>query len=114
MITTLSPIKAGIALAGLIMLTACAVQRVEGVVEGGHEAFTGGSFREIDGGGVLTVRSSLGAVCTGDFVYVRPRAGEGTFRCSDGRTGPFSFVSTGLRGTGTGVVGGRRFVFSFG
>jgi hypothetical protein len=114
MIPSPASIRAGLAATALLTLTACAVQRVEGVVEGGQEAFSGGSFREIDGGGVLTVRSSLGAVCTGDFVYVRPRAGEGTFRCSDGRTGPFSFVSTGLRGTGSGVVGGRRFVFSFG
>jgi hypothetical protein len=95
-------------------LSACAAHRVEGVVEGGREVFSGGSFREIDGGGVLTVQSSLGVVCTGDFAYVRPREGAGTFRCSDGRAGPFSFVSTGLRGTGQGVVGGRRFVFSFG
>jgi hypothetical protein len=109
-----SILKACIAAAALASLAACAAHRVEGLVEGGREAFSGGSFREVDGGGVLTVRSSLGAVCSGDFVYVRPREGVGTFSCSDGRTGPFSFVSTGLRGTGTGTVGGRRFVFSFG
>jgi hypothetical protein len=114
MITPSLPIKASLAVAALITLAACAVQRVEGIVEGGSEAFTGASFREIDGGGVLTVRSSSGAVCTGDFVYIRPREGAGTFRCSDNRTGPFSFVSTGFRGTGTGVIGGRRFVFRFG
>jgi hypothetical protein len=112
--TSLPPIKASLAAAVLMTLTACAVHRVEGVVEGGQEAFTGASFREIDGGGVLTVRSSSGAVCTGDFVYIRPREGAGTFRCSDNRTGPFSFVSTGFRGTGTGMIGGRRFVFRFG
>jgi hypothetical protein len=113
-ITSASPIKTSLAAATLLALTACATQRVEGFVEGGHEAFTGASFREIDGGGVLTVRSSSGAVCTGDFVYMRPREGSGTFSCSDGRTGPFSFVSTGFRGTGTGVISGRRFVFRFG
>ena len=100
--------------AAALALCACAAHRVEGVVEGGREAFHGESLREIDGGGVLTVRSSTGAICTGEFVYVRPRQGEGAFRCSDGRTGPFSFVSTGFRGTGLGTVGGRRFVFSFG
>ena len=114
MTTSASLIKITLAAAALMTLTACAVQRVEGIVEGGQEAFTGASFREIDGGGVLTVRSSSGAVCTGDFVYVRPREGAGTFRCSDNRTGPFSFVSTGFRGTGSGVIGGRRFVFRFG
>jgi hypothetical protein len=114
MIIPAFPINAALAATALITLAACATQHVEGVVEGGQEAFTGASFREVDGGGVLTVRSSSGAVCTGDFVYVRPREGAGTFRCSDGRTGPFSFVSTGFRGTGSGLIGGRRFVFSFG
>lgn len=114
-LTTSSPIiGVGLALASLLTLSACAAHRVEGVVEGGRETFRGETFREIDGGGVLAVRSSSGALCTGDFVYVRPRQGEGAFRCSDGRTGPFSFVSTGFRGTGMATVGGRRFVFSFG
>lgn len=102
--------------AGLGALLAGCVNaaHVQGVVEGSGEVFSGGSFREVDGGGSLTVRSSRGAVCAGDFVYVRPREGQGTFRCSDGRVGPFQFVSTGLRGTGSGNFGGRRFVFSFG
>jgi hypothetical protein len=108
------PLRLALAAGALLSLTACAAHRVEGVVEGGREAFSGGSFREVDGGGVLTVNSSLGVVCSGNFVYVRPREGVGTFSCSDGRTGPFSFVSTGFRGTGQGTVGGRRFVFSFG
>lgn len=95
-------------------LSACAARGVEGYVEGGQEIFSGASFREIDGGGVLTVSSNRGAVCTGQFVYVRLRQGEGTFRCSDGRVGPFQFSSTGLRGTGTGHFGLRRFVFTFG
>jgi hypothetical protein len=109
-----SNLRLALAAGALLSLTACAAHRVEGVVEGGREAFSGGSFREVDGGGVLTVNSSLGVICTGNFVYIRPREGTGTFSCSDGRTGPFSFVSTGLRGTGSGVVGGKRFVFSFG
>lgn len=101
-------------LAASSTVVACAAHNVQGFVEGGQEAFIGASFREIDGGGVLTVSSNRGAVCTGEFVYVRPREGQGTFRCSDGRVGPFQFVSTGLRGTGTGHFGSRRFVFSFG
>lgn len=95
-------------------LVACAAHNVQGVVEGGQEAFVGASFREIDGGGVLSVASSRGAVCTGNFVYVRVREGQGTFHCTDGRVGPFQFVSTGLRGTGTGHFGAKRFVFTFG
>ncbi|WP_342360182.1 hypothetical protein [Terrarubrum flagellatum] len=95
-------------------VVACAAHNVQGMVEGGQESFVGASFREADGGGVLTVSSSRGAICTGDFVYVRVREGQGTFRCSDGRVGPFHFVSTGLRGTGGGNFGGKRFVFSFG
>lgn len=101
-------------LAAFATLVGCAAHNIQGVVEGGDEIFYGSSFRELDGGGVLTVQSSRGAVCNGDFVYVKPREGRGVFNCSDGRVGPFQFVSTGLRGAGTGHFGSRRFVFNFG
>lgn len=101
-------------IAALSSVAACAARNIEGMVEGGREVFAGGSFREIDGGGVLTVSSNAGAVCAGEFVYVQPRQGQGTFRCSDGRVGPFQFVATARGGTGTGHFGSKRFVFSFG
>jgi hypothetical protein len=50
----------------------------------------------------------------GTFVYATEREGEGVFRCADGRSGPFRFVSTGTRGTGQGDLGGKRFTFTFG
>ena len=64
--------------------------------------------------GTLTITSSLGRTCDGTFVYVNNREGSGTFTCSDGSSGPFNFVSTGTRGTGTGNLGGKPFTFSFG
>lgn len=94
-------------------LTACAVRQVDGVVQGGREVFQGLSFREIDGGGMVSIASSRGVTCDGDFVYVAPHEGKGTFYCTDGRTGPFSFVATGRRGTGTGTIAGQPFVFRF-
>ena len=66
------------------------------------------------GDGDLTIIASNGLTCTGDFVYVTRRNGEGTFVCSDGRSGPFSFVSAGSRGTGTGKIGNDIVTFTFG
>lgn len=87
---------------------------VRGMVQGSSETFTGTATGGLGGGGSLTVTSSLGPTCVGDFVYVTRREGEGVFNCSDGRTGPFTFVSTGTRGTGHGDLGGQRFTFTFG
>lgn len=87
---------------------------VQGLVEGTGETITGTATGYTDGGGKLTLTTSTGTTCTGNFVYVTRRNGEGVFHCSDGRSGPFTFVSTGTRGTGHGDFGGRRFTFTFG
>ena len=87
---------------------------VRGGIQNTNETFTGTATGYTDGGGTLTVISSTGAKCTGNFVYVTRRNGEGVFICSDGRSGPFRFVSTGTRGTGVGDLGGERFIFTFG
>ena len=105
----------GLILGGGALLAGCAAQhQVSGIVEGGGEIFTGQALRAPDMAGVLMVVSNRGAQCTGNYVFTEPRQGVGTFRCSDGRTGPFKFVSTGLRGTGTGRLGDKTFTFSFG
>ena len=57
---------------------------------------------------------AAGAACRGTFVYTTERTGEGTLNCDDGRSGPFTFVSTGRRGTGSGSLNGRPFTFTFG
>lgn len=87
---------------------------VRGQVQGTNESFTGVATGYMDGGGDLTIVSTAGVKCTGNFVYVTRRNGEGVFKCDDGRSGPFQFVSTGTRGTGYGDLGGRRFTFTFG
>ena len=87
---------------------------VRGVVQNTPETFQGTATGHIDGAGELTITTSSGATCRGTFVYVTGRQGEGTFQCSDGRSGPFRFVSTGMRGTGEGDLGGQRITFSFG
>ena len=56
----------------------------------------------------------MGVKCTGIYLFVEFRQGRGTFKCSDGRIGPFQFVSTGDRGTGQGTLDGKVFVFDFG
>ena len=87
---------------------------VSGSLSDGSEAFTGTATGQIDGAGTLGIVGTRGTSCEGDFVYTTSREGRGTFRCRDGRTGPFEFVSTGTRGTGTGSIGGEPFTFSFG
>ncbi len=87
---------------------------VSGLVEGTSETFSGKATGYADGAGTLEIASNTGVTCNGNFVYVRQREGEGVFRCSDGRLGPFRFVSTGSRGTGHGDLGGKRFTFTFG
>jgi hypothetical protein len=87
---------------------------VRGKVQNSDETFSGTATGYIDGGGDMTLVSSKGAVCKGNFVYVTGRNGEGVFSCDDGRSGPFQFVSTGKRGTGYGDLGGQRFTFTFG
>ena len=87
---------------------------VAGSMSDASETFTGAATGYMDGGGKLRIDGSKGTVCNGDFVYTNSREGKGTFRCNDGRTGPFEFVSTGKRGTGSGTLGGQSFTFSFG
>lgn len=62
----------------------------------------------------LILARKLQAEATGDFVYVTSREGSGVFNCDDGRSGPFSFVSTGSRGNGHGSLGNQAMTFTFG
>lgn len=87
---------------------------VRGQVQNTQETFSGTATGHLDGEGNLNMVSSKGAVCKGNFVYVNGRQGEGVFNCDDGRSGPFTFVSTGTAGTGYGTLGNERFTFTFG
>lgn len=102
-------------LVGTVLLASCSMTLpVRGNVMNSSETFTGTATGYMDGGGNLTLVTSNGATCTGNFVYVSRRDGDGVFTCDDGRTGPFTFVSTGTRGTGQGELGGERVIFTFG
>lgn len=103
------------ALASPALLSACSMTLpVRGISQESDEVFKGVATGHMDGAGEIKIVSSKGATCEGTFVYVNDRQGEGVFLCSDGRNGPFRFVSTGSRGTGTGVLGGKSFTFTFG
>lgn len=104
-----------ILIAGAIALSGCSMTLpVRGQVGATGETFTGSATGYSDGAGDLQIVSTRGARCTGSFVYVTRRQGSGTFTCSDGRTGPFTFVSTGTRGTGSGSLNGVPVTFTFG
>jgi hypothetical protein len=99
----------------LTLVAACSVTLpVRGELEKSNEVFSGTATGHLDGAGELTLVSTNGAACKGHFVYVSARGGEGILTCADGRTGPFSFVSTGMRGVGHGELSGARFTFTFG
>ena len=102
-------------LLAVITLGGCSLTLpVNGQLADGSETFSGTATGEIDGAGTLNIVSSKGRSCSGSFVYVTQRRGEGTFICSDGQSGPFQFVSSGTRGTGTGAIGGNAITFTFG
>ncbi|MBT3042227.1 MAG: hypothetical protein KME67_05135 [Candidatus Thiodiazotropha sp. (ex Codakia orbicularis)] len=99
----------------VLIVTGCSMTLpVTGSIQGTKESFSGSATGYADGSGVLTVFIENGVTCKGDFVYVTRREGEGVFTCNDGRMGPFEFVSTGTRGTGTGKLDGEPFIFTFG
>jgi hypothetical protein len=106
----LPPLLAALALA----LAGCMTLPVTGSTEDGTEQFYGSATGYMDGSGTITLESNKGTKVTGSFVYINSRQGQGTFRCADGRTGPFTFVSTGSHGTGTGRLGSQYFTFTFG
>lgn len=87
---------------------------VVGQMQSTNEAFAGKATGHMDAAGELNLSMANGAKCVGTFVYVNPRQGAGTLKCSDGRSGQFEFVSTGRRGTGSGSLDGAPFTFTFG
>jgi hypothetical protein len=87
---------------------------VHGSVQNGTETFIGTATGYLDGAGDLTVTTSTGVTCTGTFTFATGRTGQGVFYCNDGRSGPFTFVSTGSRGSGVGSLGGQTFTFIIG
>ena len=101
--------------AGAILFSGCSMTLpVRGQFASGSQTFSGTATGYLDGSGTMQVTATDGTTCTGNFVYVTDRQGEGTFVCSDGRSGPFRFVSTGSSGTGTGRIGNETVTFTFG
>jgi len=97
-----------------LLLSGCLTLAVGGNVDGTGESFTGSATGYLDRSGLLTVTASSGVTCSGRFVYVTRRYGQGDMTCSDGRAGSFDFVSNGLSGFGRGSIGGQPIHFTFG
>lgn len=97
------------------VLTGCSeTLPVTGSFADGSATIDGTATGHLDGAGTLNLTTSTGLKVTGTFVYTTMRTGEGIFKSSDGRSGPFTFVSTGSRGTGTGKLGNETITFTFG
>lgn len=96
-------------------LSACSTTLpVRGDIGTTKETFTGSATGYMDGSGTMTLDSSRGQRCAGNFVYTDGREGDGVIRCDDGRSGAFKFSSTGSRGVGSGTIAGEAFTFTFG
>ena len=103
--------KCGAIIAALLM-AGCA-GTVTGKVQGTGESFTGTAVADGKHGGTVSLRSNTGVTCQGDYLFSEKRKGEGVFNCTDGRSGPFSFVSNGFQGLGHGTLDGQGFTFKF-
>jgi hypothetical protein len=107
--------RVAIFLLSALALSGCSMTLpVQGQSTDGLETFTGNATGYADGSGTLSIASNKGLSCSGNFVYVTGRTGSGTFTCSNGQSGPFTFVSTGTLGSGSGKIGDRTFTFTFG
>jgi hypothetical protein len=70
---------------GICMLSGCSMTLpVKAQMQNNDETFTGTATGYMDGSGDLKIISNNGAVCSGNFVYVTPRNGQGVFKCDDG------------------------------
>lgn len=98
-----------------ILVSACSpTLPVQDTMHNFAETITGSTTETMGGATELHIVSSRGSICNGGFNYVTSREGNGVFACSDGRTGPFHFVSTGTHGAGYGSLEGQNFTFRFG
>ena len=83
---------------------------------------TSASGRMLSGyldGHSIDFKARDGLECRGSYQHWSS-SGEGTVRCSDGRTGTFSMVSTSKllgpghsEGRGEGMIGDERFAFTY-
>jgi hypothetical protein len=98
------------AIAVLVALTACAAPAPVGrpftaTLQSG-ERFTGTLAEPAGGARAFSMTSDRGPTCTGQ-VRRAAGGGQGTFTCSDGRSGSFPVASAGARGQTTGTLGGQ-------
>lgn len=89
---------------------------VQGNFTDTNERFLGSATGKADGNGNLTLTSESGQKCSGAFKYDEGFvSGAGNVTCTDGRTGTFSFTSSGAAGSGFGKLSdGQPFKFRFG
>ena len=96
-------------------LAACStILPITGQMQGSSERFTGGARGNMSGSGALSIVTTSGVHCSGNFTYTSRLQASGTLTCEDGRSGPFVYYSTGTGRTGYGTLGNVRFTFTVG
>ena len=96
----------------LLTLGGCLSGAVTGQLENGSETLTGHTKIHLDGTGEIVLSTSTGANCNGTFAAVSDQETAGTFKCSDGRSGSFRFVTAIRPIVGTGDIGGQPITLS--
>ena len=96
-------------------LVACSTTLpITGQMQNSSERFTGSARGNTSGSGVLSIVTTTGVHCTGNFAYLTRLQASGAFTCDDGRSGPFVFYSAGTGRAGYGTLGNERFTFAVG
>lgn len=77
-----------------------------------------GQLTHYSDGGTIELFGGPGTHCVGNFQYERAgksrNDGRGMMVCDDRRTGPFTFMLSGMKhGSGSGSLNGQRYRFSF-
>lgn len=95
----------------LSLLGCSRTMAVKGQLEDGTRHFTGTATGYIDDSGILSIVTTDGATCEGDFFL---SWGKGVLACTDGKSGTFHFTNSYSGGFGEGTIDGKAFTFAFG
>lgn len=99
----------------LILISCTPVAKINGQLSGSEETFEGEIKDYRNRSGRITFKTSEEVECTSRFNRPnRQKVAKGFLRCSDGRTGPYSFNNTvgiGESGFGYGSLNGVSFQF---
>lgn len=82
---------------------------VTATLDDGSETISGETRGAPYGDGVVTLGGGNKPTCVGVYTHDNGKKGRGSFKCSDGRAGDFTFQSRGFSARGKGQIDGAPF-----